>query len=220
MRNPPSLTEPKTTTWGLSTYTSQRLWRRLPRCPSHRYRHLSHSAQLGPAECPLVSHNPPSPSPPPQAPFFFPSTLNSLLPRTSEIEDCTQPWTFPPSHFDYIHMRGLVGSIDDWPALFQQAYNCLKPGGWLESYEVSPIWESDDSEIPKDSALAQWGKIFVEGGKKFGRTFTVVGDKLQRKGMEESGFKGLNEFDIKVHAVAASFILLRKGYVRSDMPAK
>ena len=116
----------------------------------------------------------------------------------SEIEDCTEEWSFPPNHFDFIHIRGLVGSIDDWHVLFQRAYTCLKPGGWLESYEISPLWESDDDTIPKDSAMAQWAGIFIEGGRRIGRTFEVLPLNLQRKAMEAAGFKEIQEKPIKV----------------------
>ncbi|KAK1753953.1 S-adenosyl-L-methionine-dependent methyltransferase [Echria macrotheca] len=114
-----------------------------------------------------------------------------------EIEDCTQSWTFPPNHFDYIHMRWLVGSIDDWNALFRRAFSCLRPGGWLESYEMSTMWESDDGSVTEKSALGQWGRIFVEGGRKFGRTFTVVYDELQRKAMNAAGFVEIHEENIR-----------------------
>ncbi|KAK0617644.1 S-adenosyl-L-methionine-dependent methyltransferase [Immersiella caudata] len=114
-----------------------------------------------------------------------------------EIEDCTQEWTFPPSHFDFIHIRGLVGSIDDWPLLYQRAFTALKPGGWLESYEISPTWESDDNTVAEDSAMGRWGPVFVEAGKKIGRSFTIVGDEVQRTGMEEAGFVGIQEKRIK-----------------------
>lgn len=52
--------------------------------------------------------------------------------------------------------------------------------------------------IPEDSALSQWGKFFVEGGKIIGRPFTVLDDGLQRKGMEAAGFVDIQEFDYKV----------------------
>jgi len=95
-------------------------------------------------------------------------------------------------------MRWLVGSIDDWNALFERAFNCLKPGGWLESYEMSTMWESDDGSVTEKMALGQWGKIFVEGGRQSGRTFTVVVDELQRKAMEAAGFVDIQERNIKV----------------------
>ncbi|KAJ4252883.1 hypothetical protein NW762_010789 [Fusarium torreyae] len=41
--------------------------------------------------------------------------------------------------------------------------------------------------------MGQWGKIFVEGGKKIGRTFTVVQDELQNKAMAEAGFVDIQQ---------------------------
>ncbi|KAK4449736.1 S-adenosyl-L-methionine-dependent methyltransferase [Podospora aff. communis PSN243] len=114
-----------------------------------------------------------------------------------EIEDCCQPWTFPDNDFDFVHMRGLVGSIDDWNALLKRAYDSLKPGGWLQSFEPSVVWETDDGTLPKDSALYQWGPIFTEWGAKSGRSFTVLEDGLQRKAMESAGFVDIDEFNTK-----------------------
>lgn len=74
-------------------------------------------------------------------------------------------------------MRWLVGSIKDWGALFGQAFRCCKPGSWVESYEASSIITSDDGTVKDDSAMGQWGKFFIEGGKKLGATFTVVEDR-------------------------------------------
>ena len=44
-----------------------------------------------------------------------------------EIDDCTLPWTFDPDSIDFVHLRYLVGSIQDWPGLFKEAYRCIKP---------------------------------------------------------------------------------------------
>jgi len=114
------------------------------------------------------------------------------------VEDCTNEWTFNRDTFDYIHMRWLLGSIVDWTELFKQAYLSCKPGGWLESFETSSRFESDDGSVVETSALGQWGKIFDEGSKVFGRSFSVVDDGTQRKAMEEAGFVDIEEFNFKV----------------------
>ncbi|KAK4232659.1 hypothetical protein C8A03DRAFT_39770, partial [Achaetomium macrosporum] len=36
--------------------------------------------------------------------------------------------------------------------------------------------------------MGQWVKVYEEGGRKFGRTFRVLADDIQKKGMEEAGF--------------------------------
>lgn len=117
---------------------------------------------------------------------------------TSEIEDCNQEWTFDAESFDYVHFRYLVGCIPDWPALFKQAYRVLKPGGWIESFEVSPTVTSDDDTVKPGSALAQWDKIFIEASKKIGNSFTVVADEVQKPAIEGAGFVNINEWNGKV----------------------
>ncbi len=75
-------------------------------------------------------------------------------PQYSEIEDCTQEWTFRENDFDFVHIRYLVGSIVDWNAFFKQAYNVLKPGGWLESVEPDPTFKAEGPPLPEGSAVA------------------------------------------------------------------
>ncbi|KAF5227093.1 hypothetical protein FANTH_14875 [Fusarium anthophilum] len=115
----------------------------------------------------------------------------------SEIEDCTQQWTFPSESFDYVHLRYLVGCIPDWTELFSQAYKTLKPGGWIESFEISPTAESDDGTVTYDSAMAQWGRIFIQASEKIGNSFTVVDDKVQRPALQEAGFVDIHEWEFK-----------------------
>lgn len=115
-----------------------------------------------------------------------------------QIDDCTQDWTFPPNTFDYVHMRYLVGSIADWHALFAQAFAALAPGGHLESLEGSPSMESDDGTVDPRSAMGQWGRFFLEGGRATGRSFAVVADGVQRAAMEAAGFVDVQEWDYKV----------------------
>ncbi|KAI1042213.1 hypothetical protein LB505_002957 [Fusarium chuoi] len=114
-----------------------------------------------------------------------------------QIEDCTQEWTFQSNTFDYIHMRWLVGSIADWKSLFKEAYKCLKPGGYIESYEPSSRVESDDGTVQPGSALSQWEKFFVEGGRKIGRPFTIFEQSIQREAMREAGLCDIEERDFK-----------------------
>ncbi|KAK5655755.1 hypothetical protein OQA88_5292 [Cercophora sp. LCS_1] len=115
-----------------------------------------------------------------------------------EIEDCTLDWTFAPSSFSYIHMRFLLGSIDDWDALLRRAFDTCKPGGYVESIEPSPFLESDDGTITDTMAMGQWGKIFVEGGRRFGRSFEVYQLGTVRKAMEKAGFVDIEERNDKV----------------------
>ncbi|KAM0430082.1 hypothetical protein ACHAPT_006088 [Fusarium lateritium] len=114
-----------------------------------------------------------------------------------EIEDCTQTWTFDENSLDYVHIRYLIGSIKDWPALMKEAFRVCSPGGYVESYEGSPDLESDDNTVPEDSAMADWGPIFKEAGAKIARPFTILHEDLARKAMEEAGFVDIESRDFK-----------------------
>lgn len=46
--------------------------------------------------------------------------------------------------------------------------------------------------------MRQWTEVFVDGGEKVGRTFLVVDEELQRKGMEAAGFVDIQEYNWKV----------------------
>ncbi|KAK0610788.1 S-adenosyl-L-methionine-dependent methyltransferase [Immersiella caudata] len=128
----------------------------------------------------------------PVSPSYVPPNL------TFEIEDCNKEWVFPDDHFDYIHVRWMIGSISDWERLFRRAYSHMRPGGWLETHEASAFVESDDGTVPETSALGQWGKIFAEGGRKVGMTFSVYEDDIQRKGMEAAGFTDIEVKEFKM----------------------
>ncbi|KAM5364364.1 hypothetical protein ACJZ2D_011561 [Fusarium nematophilum] len=119
-----------------------------------------------------------------------------------EIEDCTEEWTFSPDSFDYIHMRYLYGSIGDWSRLFKEAYRACKPGGWVESFEASPRMESDDGTVTETSAIHEWGKFFIEGGKRLGRPFTIIDEDIQQNCMKEAGFVDIQTWDFKAKVQA------------------
>ncbi|KAM0271155.1 hypothetical protein ACHAQH_009174 [Verticillium albo-atrum] len=129
----------------------------------------------------------------PTQPTWLPSNLSF------EIDDCTRSWTWKADTFDFVHVRFLFGAIADWSALFREAYRTTKPGGWCQSCEPECIIRSDDDSITPDTVMGSWWpRMFIEGGKEFGRSFTVLSDGLQRKGMEEAGFVDLHEVNFKL----------------------
>ncbi|KAI5866986.1 S-adenosyl-L-methionine-dependent methyltransferase [Durotheca rogersii] len=115
-----------------------------------------------------------------------------------EIDDAEQTWTFAAGSFDFVHARYMIGGISDWPRFFRQAYAALKPGGWVESFEVEADYRSDDGTLAADSAMYAWRDLFNEGGAKLGCPFNVITDDLQRKGMQDAGFVDISVRDLKV----------------------
>ena len=41
---------------------------------------------------------------------------------TFEVDDVEEEWMYAPEFFDYIHLRSLSGSIQNWPDLLGNAY--------------------------------------------------------------------------------------------------
>ncbi|KAH7625220.1 hypothetical protein B0T09DRAFT_369536 [Sordaria sp. MPI-SDFR-AT-0083] len=107
-------------------------------------------------------------------------------------------------------MRMLIGVFQDWHALFRQAYQTCKPGGYVESFVCSCHFVSDDGSVKPGSALDQWGNIWTEGGKAFGRTFDPYEEDLQRKGMEAAGFV---DIEFKDMAIPMSIEMDLEGYL-------
>jgi len=115
-----------------------------------------------------------------------------------QIDDANQPWTFADNYFDFVHTRFLSGCIADWDKFYRDAFRCIKPGGWLEHQEVNIAWFDDSDPIPEESPLGQYGPSFREAGNRSGRTFCVVADDLQEKGMKAAGFVDIHVKDMKI----------------------
>ncbi|KAK7398454.1 hypothetical protein QQX98_012162 [Neonectria punicea] len=108
------------------------------------------------------------------------------------IDDAQLKWTWPPDHFDYIHIRDLYGSIDDWSALYKKAYHHLKPGGWFEDLELDIRAHSDVVTDP-EHIFYRWNRVFQEAGKKIGKTFKIAIGSRMRDLMDETGFVDVTE---------------------------
>nr|XP_036579209.1 methyltransferase domain-containing protein [Colletotrichum truncatum]KAF6786695.1 methyltransferase domain-containing protein [Colletotrichum truncatum] len=52
-----------------------------------------------------------------------------------EIDDLDNEWIYSRP-FDYIHIRGMSGSVRNWPELLKKCYDNLKPGGFIELQEA------------------------------------------------------------------------------------
>ncbi|KAI8627801.1 S-adenosyl-L-methionine-dependent methyltransferase [Xylariaceae sp. FL1651] len=87
------------------------------------------------------------------------------------IDNVENPWPCSPNSVDFVHARGLAGGVSDWPSLFTQAYEKLKPGGFLEWTEIAiQIFDFDgkfgDAELcPK--FLSLWRDLNKRAGIDF-----------------------------------------------------
>lgn len=96
-------------------------------------------------------------------------------------------WTYPKTHFDFIHIRELFGCVADWDEFFGQAFKHTKPGGYVEVVEhiVWPV--ADDATINEDSFLTTWGKTVFGVEERFGKSFTIW-EESKKKSIEKPGF--------------------------------
>jgi hypothetical protein len=119
---------------------------------------------------------------------FFPSaeiTATDLSPihppslppnLTFEIDDANSTFLYPPSSFDFIHMRGLTGCIRSWPQTYAECFKSLKPGGWIEHLEFSvETSASKTSERYADQILTAFSQSVLNvGAQKTGMSFDVI----------------------------------------------
>ncbi|KAG6074959.1 hypothetical protein E4U16_003676 [Claviceps sp. LM84 group G4] len=103
-----------------------------------------------------------------------------------EIDDATLEWTWNANYFDFIHIRYIMGGIQDWTSLLKDAYRCCAPGGWVQSVEMDVKYRSDDGTTDLEPVLASFGDLFQEAGKILNRPFFV--HDLQCQAFDEAGF--------------------------------
>ncbi|XWW96346.1 hypothetical protein V2A60_004319 [Cordyceps javanica] len=76
-------------------------------------------------------------------------------------------WQFG-APFDYIHMRYIVTCFDNTKAVFQNAYDNMNAGGWVEFFDADMDLKSPDGSF-QGTAIERWGKLLLQGGQKRGR---------------------------------------------------
>lgn len=108
---------------------------------------------------------------------------------TFQIDDLEETWTWD-TKFDFIYSRMMTSSFADWPRFFQQCYDNLNPGGWLELADIHPI-TSDDGTLKEDSSAKQWVTKLLEGTKMIGRPFD--GASQYKEQLEAQGFKNVTQ---------------------------
>ncbi|CCE28053.1 uncharacterized protein CPUR_01527 [Claviceps purpurea 20.1] len=103
-----------------------------------------------------------------------------------EIDDATLEWTWNANHFDFIHIRYILGGIQDWTALLKEAYRCCAPGGWVESVEYEVDFRSDDGTTELEPVLASFGELFREAERILNCPFFVR--EIQQQAFDDAGF--------------------------------
>jgi SAM-dependent methyltransferase len=116
---------------------------------------------------------------------------------TFYVDDAEAQWTFPPEeHFNFIHGRGLAGSIAHWANFYSQVYQNLKPGGWLEMQEHEGWITSDDDTIQRAPRTREWLEQMGVASIRFGKSMKVA--NMHKQWLEEAGFEDVRDYVVKV----------------------
>ncbi|RBR04097.1 uncharacterized protein FIESC28_11635 [Fusarium coffeatum] len=116
------------------------------------------------------------------ATHITPSQPNFVPPNVEfQIDDATMDRTFEPESFDFIHIRYLQGTVDDWDKLYSRVYKFLKPGGWFDHIEpdLQMYSQNPDVKVDDEHIYTRRAKIFESVGEKINRTFNFSNGKLQ-----------------------------------------
>ena len=112
------------------------------------------------------------------------------------MDDYTRDWVHPRNSFDFIHARALYATAEDWPKLYRDVYNTLKPGGWFEHLETTIELLSDDGTIPEPSRVHEWTYWLDIAGSAAGKSWKISGNL---KGwMIDAGFQNVTEVVYKL----------------------
>ncbi|WYZ36016.1 hypothetical protein EsH8_X_000663 [Colletotrichum jinshuiense] len=110
-----------------------------------------------------------------------------------QIDDIDQPWTWPANHFDFIHIRNLEGCVSDWKALYKEAFECLKPGGYIEIKEHDIEIRSQAQDVDDDHPFRTWYNSLTEACSKLGKTAMQCRDNGLVKSLQATGFVDIVE---------------------------
>ncbi|KAF8474147.1 S-adenosyl-L-methionine-dependent methyltransferase [Kalaharituber pfeilii] len=109
-----------------------------------------------------------------------------------EIDDAEMPWAFSKREkFDFIHLRNMAGSFQNWDEVIRQCFIHAKPGGFVEVHDFDYILLNGPLDNPRPidpkSPLKRWWHLTVAAGDTAGRPFVSGSSFLTR--LEAAGFQ-------------------------------
>ncbi|EXK24837.1 hypothetical protein FOMG_18464 [Fusarium oxysporum f. sp. melonis 26406] len=123
-----------------------------------------------------------------------------MIPRTMTPPkpfDLEGSWETVDLDWDFMHVRTLFGSIQNWPDLYKKMIMHLKPGwGYMEQVEIDWAPQCDDDSLPTDSALSQWALKLLDAMDQYGRPMRVNPEKTRQQ-LALAGFVDISETVIR-----------------------
>ncbi|WYZ40771.1 hypothetical protein EsH8_IV_001112 [Colletotrichum jinshuiense] len=112
-----------------------------------------------------------------------------------QIDDIEEPWTWPIEFFDFIHIRHLEACVADWPKLYEQSWEHLKPGGYIEIKELDfeDHSQSLGDDLPKDHIYRRWAETMIAATGRLGKTPTQTRNHGIAIALRNAGFVDIVE---------------------------
>ncbi|KAG7413357.1 Secondary metabolism regulator LAE1 [Fusarium oxysporum f. sp. raphani] len=110
-----------------------------------------------------------------------------MIPRTMAPPkpfDLEGSWDTVDLDWDFMHVRTLFGSIQNWPDLYKKMI-IKTPEAWC-----------DDDSLPTDSALSEWASKLLDAMDQYGRPMRVNPEKTRRQ-LALAGFVDISETVIR-----------------------
>lgn len=92
-------------------------------------------------------------------------------------------WNFG-REFDYVHLRFVVSCFGDTKTVFQKAYDNMKPGGYIELFDIEAVHKYMDG--PASEAMDKWLDIALGAIARIGGDLTK--SAKYKTWLEEVGF--------------------------------
>jgi hypothetical protein len=86
----------------------------------------------------------------------------------------------------------------DWRHLLHEAYRVCRPGGWIETAEALSHERVSDGTVRPGMATWDWSQLFIAWGRKVGRSFEVLEEKLQERYLREAGCVDMAEWNLTI----------------------
>lgn len=102
------------------------------------------------------------------------------------VDDAEADWNYEP--FSLIHGRSLGGSLSNWPRFYEQCFNSLEPGGYVEMHEHE-AWISAVNETPPFTA--DWNVTLNRAATSFGKSLNVAHEHVNW--MRQAGFVSVED---------------------------
>jgi SAM-dependent methyltransferase len=112
-----------------------------------------------------------------------------------EVDDVESGWVYGAPQ-DFIFCRNLNFAVSDFPRLAKQAFDNVRPGGWVEFQDFDVALYSEDDSYHPSSDLAKYMQLLMDSARKAGKE-PRTGPKLEQW-VRDAGFQNITHQKFKL----------------------